>query len=145
MPGIVGLITKLPRAVAEQQVLAMVKSVHHEAFYTCGTWSDPEQGIYIGWVARRGSFADTLPVSNEAGDIALFFSGEEFPRPDLKNSLRQRGHQFPNDGPSYLVHRYEDEKEFPNGLNGRFHGLVVNREQRTGMLFNDRGLLKPGM
>jgi len=138
MPGIVGLITKLPRAVAEQQVLAMVKSVHHEAFYSCGTWSDPEQGIYIGWVARRGSFADTLPVSNETGDISLFFSGEDFPQSDLKNSLRHGGHQFSNDGPSYLVHRYEEETDFPSGLNGRFHGLVVNRGERTAMLFNDR-------
>lgn len=138
MPGIVGLITKLPRAAAEQQVLAMVKSVHHEAFYSCGTWADQESGIYIGWVARRGSFAETLPLCNESGDVALFFSGEEFPAPDLKNSLRQAGHQFPNDGPSYLVHRYEDETDFPKRLNGRFHGLVANCKQNTAILFNDR-------
>lgn len=138
MPGIVGLITKLPRAVAEQQVLAMVKSVHHEAFYSCGTWSDPEQGIYLGWVARRGSFADNLPVCDEHGGIALFFSGEEFPEAGVKDSLRLHGHQFSNDGASYLVHRYEAEADFPKGLNGRFHGLVVNRGEGTAMLFNDR-------
>lgn len=138
MPGIVGLITKLPRAAAEQQLLAMVKCLRHESFYTCGTWSDPENGIYVGWVARRGSFADGMPVRNEDGEIALFFSGEEFPNPDLKEVLRHRGHTFSNEQPSYLVHRYEEESDFPKGLNGRFHGLVANRHQGTATLFNDR-------
>lgn len=138
MPGIVGLISKLPRAAAEQQLLAMVKCLHHEPFYNCGTWSDPELGVYIGWAARRGSFADGMPVRNKDGQITLFFSGEEFPEPDLKKSLRQRGHQFSDEDASYLVHRYEDEADFPKGLNGRFHGLVANRHQGTATLYNDR-------
>ncbi|MGA3090289.1 MAG: asparagine synthase-related protein [Terriglobales bacterium] len=138
MPGIVGLITKLPRVTAEQQLLAMVKCLRHEPFYNCGTWSDEEHGIYVGWVARRGSFADGMPVRNEDGEIALFFSGEEFPDPDLKKTLRQRGHQFSNEPSSYLVHRYEDEATFPKDLNGRFHGLVADRRQGTTTLFNDR-------
>jgi asparagine synthase (glutamine-hydrolysing) len=138
LPGIVGFITKLPQAVAEQQVLAMVKCLRHEPFYNCGTWSDPELGVYIGWVARSGSFADGMPVRNEDGQITLFFSGEEFPEPGLKRELRQRGHTFSDEASSYLVHRYEDEAEFPEGLNGRFHGLVVDRRQSTTTLFNDR-------
>ena len=138
MPGIVGLVTKLPRATAEQQLLAMVKCLRHEPFYSCGTWSDPELGIYLGWVARRGSFADNMPVRNEDGEITLFFSGEEFPEPDLKKTLRQRGHTLSDEASSYLVHRYEDESEFPKGLNGRFHGLVTDRRQGTATLFNDR-------
>jgi asparagine synthase (glutamine-hydrolysing) len=138
MPGIVGLITKLPRAVAEQQLLAMVKCLRHEPFYNCGTWGDPEHGIYVGWVARRGSFADSMPVRNENGEISLFFSGEEFPDPDLKNTLRKRGHQFSNEASSYLVHRYEDEADFPKELNGRFHGLVSDGHKGVATLFNDR-------
>jgi len=138
LPGIVGVITKLPRAAAEQQLLTMVKCLHHEPFYTCGTWSNPEYGVYVGWVARRGCFADDMPVRNENGEITLFFSGEEFPDPDLKETLRQRGHQFSNEQSSYLVHRYEDEADFPKGLNGRFHGLVANRHRGTATLFNDR-------
>jgi asparagine synthase (glutamine-hydrolysing) len=138
LPGIVGLITKLPQAVAEQQLRAMVKCLRHEPFYNCGTWSDPELGVYIGWIARRGSFADKMPVRNEDGQITLFFSGEEFPEPRLKRELRQRGHTFSDEDSSYLVHRYEDETEFPKGLNGRFHGLVVDRRQGSATLFNDR-------
>ena len=138
MPGIVGLITKLRRAAAEQQLLAMVKCLRHEPFYSCGAWSDTDHGIYVGWVARRGSFADSMPVRNEDGEISLFFSGEEFPDPDLKNTLRLRGHQFSNEASSYLVHRYEDEPNFPKQLNGRFHGLVCDRHKGSATLFNDR-------
>src|SRR4029077_15573765 len=109
-------------AVAERQLVDMVNSMRHESFYNWGTWSDPEQGLYFGWVARRGSFADGMPVKSEDGGTSLVFSGEEFPEPGLKSSLRQRGHQFSNEDSSYLVHCYEDEADFPNGLNGRFHG-----------------------
>jgi asparagine synthase (glutamine-hydrolysing) len=116
----------------------MVKCLRHEAFYNCGTWSDPEQGVYVGWVARRGSFADGMPVRNEDGQITLFFSGEDFPNPGLKHELRQDGHQFSDEDASYLVHRYEGEADFPKELNGRFHGLVVNRHDGTATLFNDR-------
>ena len=53
-------------------------------------------------------------------------------------ALRERGHAVAPEGPSYLVHRYEEEPDFPKGLNGRFHGLVADRARGTAMLFNDR-------
>ncbi|HEY1805444.1 MAG TPA: asparagine synthase-related protein [Terracidiphilus sp.] len=138
MPGIVGLITKLPKAAAEQQLLAMMKCLQHESFYKSGTWSDSERGIYVGWVARRGSFADSMPVCSEDGEVTLFFSGEEYPEPTLKRRLRQDGHEFSEEGASYLVHRYKDEPDFPKRLNGRFHGVVFDRHLGAAMLFNDR-------
>jgi len=138
MPGIVGLITKLPKETAEQQLLQMVQSLCHEPFYVSGTWIDSAQGIYVGWVARKGSFADRMPLQNERRDVTLVFSGEEFPEPHIIAALRERGHEFTPEGPSYLVHRYEDEPDFPKGLNGRFHGLAADRTRGTVTLFNDR-------
>jgi asparagine synthase (glutamine-hydrolysing) len=138
LPGIVGLITNRPRAAAESELLAMVESLRHEPFYTSGTWIDAEQGVYVGWVARRGSFADAMPLRNESGDVTLVFSGEDFPEPGLIPELRVRGHEVEPHGPSYLVHRYEEEADFPKGLNGRFHGLLADRARGTAMLFNDR-------
>src|SRR5207245_1545432 len=38
----------------------------------------------------------------------------------------------------YLVHLYEEDPSFPAGLNGRFHGLLVDRRRGTSTLFNDR-------
>src|ERR1700685_2385090 len=138
MPGIVGLITRMPRTSAEVQLRNMLKAVCHETFYSTGTWIDEDLGVYVGWTALKNSFSDCMPVRNEDGEIILFFSGEEFPEPDFKKALRQRGHQFSNEGSSYLVHRYEDEADFPKELNGRFHGLVADRHQGTTTLFNDR-------
>ena len=138
LPGIVGFITRNPSAAAERELDVMVQSLCHESFYSFGRWIDPENGIYVGWVARRGSFADGMPVRNERGDITLVFSGEDAPDPALRSELRKRGHSFAQDGPEYLVHRYEDEPDFPKRLNGRFHGLIADRTNDIAVLFNDR-------
>ena len=138
MPGIVGLFTNRPKEAAERELQIMLKTLCHESFYVSGTWVDPTNGIYVGWVARSGSFADGMALHNESGEVTLVFSGEEFPEPAVVTSLRARGHAVTEDASSYLVHRYEDEPDFPKGLNGRFHGLVADRRHGTATLFNDR-------
>jgi len=138
MPGIVGLITKLPKELAERQLRDMLQCLCHEPFYVSGTWTDADQGVYVGWVAREGSFSAEMPVHNESRDVALIFSGEEFSEKQVSAELRRRGHTFSAQGPSYLVHRYEEDRDFPKQLNGRFHGLIADRRRRTAMLFNDR-------
>ena len=138
MPGIVGMITNSPRASAESELCQMLEPLRHESFYTAGNWSDPAQGVYVGWVAREGSFAAAMPLKNERGDVTLIFSGEEFPTPHTIEALRAAGHAVETNGPNYLVHRYEEEPDFPKRLNGRFHGLVADRARGTVMLFNDR-------
>jgi asparagine synthase (glutamine-hydrolysing) len=138
LPGIVGIITHSSRLEAQNQLLEMVDSLRHEPFYSSGTWMDAEQGVYVGWIAREGSFAACMPLHNERSDVTLAFSGEEYPEPDTLKSLRSRGHVVGPGGASYLVHRYEDEPDFPKKLNGRFHGLLVDRARGTAMLFNDR-------
>jgi asparagine synthase (glutamine-hydrolysing) len=138
MPGIVGLITNRPRPWAEAQLKQMVAALNHQANYTAGTWVDESLGVYAGWVARKDSFADEMPLESERKDRVLLFAGEEYPDPNLGEQLKVRGHAFKNAGPSYLVHVAEEDAEFPKSLNGRFHGLLVNRANGTAMLFNDR-------
>jgi asparagine synthase (glutamine-hydrolysing) len=138
MPGIVGFITKMRRELAVLQLERMVESLCHEPFYETGTWVDESLGVYVGWVARKGSFSDEMPLRNERGDVVLVFSGEEFSEPDAAQRLKERGHELDRAGASYLVHLYEEDPSFPKGLNGRFHGLVSDRNRRTTVLFNDR-------
>lgn len=138
MPGIVGLITKMPREWAEAQLLRAVESLRHESFYSSGTWIDESLGIYVGWVARKNSFSDGMPVCNERGDATLVFSGEEYPEPGTAARLKQKGHTLEPGGPSYLVHLYEEHPDFPAGLNGRFHGILADQKSKTATLFNDR-------
>ena len=138
MPGIVGLITKMPREWAEPRLQRMVKTLCHESFYTSGVWIDESLGVYVGWAERRGSFCEAMPLSNEHGDVHLIFSGEEFPDPGVARRLKEKGHNLSSKGPSYLVHLYEEDPTFPKGLNGRFQGLLVDRTRETATLFNDR-------
>ena len=138
MPGIVGLITKKPREWAEPQLLRMVALLRHEPFYVSGMWVDESLGLYLGWSAPQGSSSDAMPICNERGDIVLAFSGEEFHEPGMVGRLKALQHAVEPEGPSYLVHLYEEDPCFPAGLNGRFHGLLADRARGTVTLFNDR-------
>lgn len=115
----------------------MMATMHHEDFYVGGTWEDESLGVYVGWVARRGSFCSEMPLQNERGDVMLAFSGEEFSAPGTAQRLNGPGHEF-SGGPSHLVDHYERDPAFPASLNGRFHGLLIDRNLGTLVLFNDR-------
>src|SRR5258706_15984816 len=102
----------MPRQQAENELARMVACLRHESFYETGTWIDETLGVYVGWVARAGSFATPMPVLNESGDRALIFSGEEYPEPDTAALLKSRGHSFDEKGPDYLVHLSEEDTSF---------------------------------
>lgn len=138
MPGIVGLITKKPRAWAWAQLTRMVQTLRHETSYVTGTWINESLGVYLGWSARKHSFSEGMPLCNERGDVVLVFSGEEYPEPGTVHRLTRKGHRFNEDGPSYLVHLYEENPAFLADLNGRFHGLLADLTGGTATLFNDR-------
>jgi asparagine synthase (glutamine-hydrolysing) len=133
MPGIVGIIGRIPPARAARELRQMVDALRHEDFYVTGTCVDDGLGAYVGWIARKDSFSDGMPLQNKRRGIGLVLSGEEFPSPEAIQGLNERGH-----GPSYLVQLYEEDPKFPAGLNGRFHGLLIDRNCGTAMLFNDR-------
>ena len=138
MPGIVGIITKASPQQAREDVRRMVDAIRHEDFYEHGTWADESLGIYVGWTALPGSFSITMPVTNEQGDVALFFSGEEYSDPAIVEQLRSRGHSVGSSEADYLVHLYEEDPGFIRKLDGMFQGLIVDKARGTAMLFNDR-------
>jgi asparagine synthase (glutamine-hydrolysing) len=103
----------------------MMRALHREAFYATGSWSEASCGVYVGWTALEGGLSDGMPLRNQDGNVVLAFSGEEFPASGRS-------------GTSYVVRQYEEDKEFPRGLNGRFHGVLCDRKLKRVMLFNDR-------
>jgi asparagine synthase (glutamine-hydrolysing) len=134
VPGIVGLVTRKPREQAEAELLRMLATMRHEDFYTDGTWIDEGLGVYVGWTARRGAFDDGMPLEHERGDRVLVFSGEEFPDAAVRTSTDARSR---SSEAAYLLDVSRDDA-FPRSLNGRFHGLLVDRAKNTVALFNDR-------
>lgn len=134
MPGIVGLITKLPRTVAEPQLLQMLATITHEKSYKTGTWADESIGIYVGWAALEGSFDERMPLRNEAGNARLIFSGEEYSN-DRLSAGEVNGAQ--SNGCNYLLERLEKDRNAIQNFNGIFHGVFVDQAQKI-ILFNDR-------
>jgi asparagine synthase (glutamine-hydrolysing) len=128
----------MPRSWAEPRLLRMLEALRHESFYQTGTLIDESLGIYVGWAALKGSFADAMPVHNERDDVSLVFSGEEYSDPAVILGLKQRGHALGEKQSSYLAHLAEEDPNFPAALNGMFHGLLADRSRGTVTLFNDR-------
>jgi asparagine synthase (glutamine-hydrolysing) len=117
----------------------MVKHMMHEPFYTDGTYSNEELGLWLGWANQEGCFSDCLPIWNEKKDICLLFSGEDFADQADIDALRMRGHEFGSDDASYLVHVYEEMGyEFLEKLNGWFSGVLLDLREQKSILFNDR-------
>src|SRR5215471_447506 len=102
MPGIVGLITRRPRQDSERQLQGMLDSLRHETFYNSGTCINQELGVYVGWVARKGSFSDGMPVCNERDDVSVVFAGEDYQEAGLTCELKKRGHEPRGSCASYL-------------------------------------------
>lgn len=136
MPGIVGLQTRMPRGWAEPQLKRMVEALQHEKFYVSGTWVDESLGLYVGWVARRNSFSEGMPLRN--GEQTLIFSGEDFSGTHVNQEVADQKNGARTRPPTYLMRHAEADSNFPRSLNGRFHGLLADRIHGTVTLFNDR-------
>ncbi len=139
MPGIVGIVGKLPSGAMEARRDAMLKPLQRERFDNYGTYSDAKLGVALGWACHQGSFSDCLPIWNEAKNICLIFFGQIFANGGQTKTLRANGHQFSPDNPSSLVHLYEVIGiQFLEKLNGWFSGVLVDLREKSVVLFNDR-------
>jgi asparagine synthase (glutamine-hydrolysing) len=116
----------------------MLNAQSHEPFYSTGTFIDESLGVYVGWTALPNSSCSGMPLANERGDAHLIFSGEEYPEPGIVERLRKQGHSLSGESGSHLIHLYEQDSNFVTGLNGVFHGILVDQARRRVMLFNDR-------
>src|SRR5579863_742041 len=105
MPGIVGLITRLPRASAETQLRSMLKSISYETFYNSGIWINESLGVYVGWTVMKGSFSDGMPLHSDSGDVSMIFSGEEFSDHRLGHGARNGHRSSHSSEAGYLIQR----------------------------------------
>ncbi len=139
MPGLVGLISKLPRKKCDERLKSMLRAIRHESSYRYGLYAETEMFTYIGWTSHRSSFSDCMPIRNENSDIVMFLAGEVFSDSDKILDLRRKGHEFTEGDASYLIHLYEDMgHDFFKELNGWFSGVLIDKRQRKTILFNDR-------
>ena len=139
MPGLAFIISRRPKSENTLRLQQMLDSMKHESFYSSGTYINEDAGIYIGWVCPPGSYCDCMPISNETKDRLLFFYGEEQADPEDFDLLRKRGHVLPEENAAYVLHLSEERgADFLQGLNGWFHGAIVDLATKDILVFNDR-------
>jgi len=139
MPGLSGMISKLPQQSCIDNVKTMVEVMQHEDFYTYGMHSAPDTFTHVGWSCYKTSFTDCLPIYNEHRDIILFLAGEVFLDADLIHNLKSARHEFSDGNASYLVHLYEElRNKFFETLNGSYSGVLIDCRLKKSFLFNDR-------
>jgi asparagine synthase (glutamine-hydrolysing) len=139
MPGIAGILNRHDPSYQIQRRDAMLRSMMHETFYTKACHTDQELGWYVGSVAIKDSFADCMPVSNEAHDVVLFMAGECVEDPRTEGPVGRKGHESkPNNAMSILKHYEEEGPGFIKKLNGLFCGVILDRKHGETILFNDR-------
>ncbi len=145
MPGLAGIIGKLPGRDPAPLAATMADRMRHEPFHRAGSWDCPEPGVALGWVSEKGTFSDCLPVWNESRNVMLAFTGEHFGEIESDvRELRGKGHAVEATDARHLVHLYEERgaESFLRHLNGWFSGVLVDRREGTVILFNDRYGLK---
>ena len=109
----------------------MLKSMTHEPFYASGASIARDAGVYAGWVAHPGSFAQRQSHCLEANGIDIGFTGE-----CVDETISQRHDEDSDDSIARLYHRYGDD--FVERLNGVFSGFIFDRFARRVLIFNDR-------
>src|SRR5579875_3044487 len=103
----------MPRSEVEPQLARMVAAIRHEPFYNSGCWSDESAGVYAGWTAIAGSFADGMPLRSRQGRTTLLFSGEDF-------SPAAGGAGKGQHPAAYLAEMAAADPDFMRQLNGLF-------------------------
>ena len=82
MPGIAGIITKIPKEKSEADLGIMIECMMHEPHYVSITYQNEGMGIYAGWVGHKGTFSDCMPVGTKKRIFAFFFPGRTLRIPD---------------------------------------------------------------
>ncbi len=113
--------------------------MQHEPFYETKACRMDELGTQVAWIDHKDSFSDCMPSWNEAKDVCLLFSGENFPDPAHLTRMQRNGYAIDPDRAGYLIHLYEEMGlRFLELLNGWFSGVILDLRTKKVILFNDR-------
>ncbi len=139
MPGIVGIIRRIPYEGIEADLRLMTGVMKHERFYTSGEYTNADVGLYAGWTSHQDSFADCMPVVCQNGNVVIVLQGENYVDGDTLARLRNKHGVIDESNAKYLGLLYDEfGNDFLRRLNGWFSGFIVNLESQKITLFNDR-------
>jgi asparagine synthase (glutamine-hydrolysing) len=147
MCGICGLVYKDPERRVDPILLEnMTRVLAHRGPDDQGIWHS--QNVGLGHV--RLSIIDLSPqghqpMTNEDGTVWITYNGEIYNFPELREELRQKGHQFRSrTDTEVIVHLWEEEGvRCVERLRGMFAFAIWDERQKVLFLARDRLGKKP--
>jgi asparagine synthase (glutamine-hydrolysing) len=139
MPGIFGVIGASSRGKFGQTLKQMMASMQYEPLYSSGSYLCPALHVEIGWICRRPSVADDMPIVSQNRDLLLFLFGEPTSDLELANQVEPTGDEPIGANVSRLFQLYRERGEcFLKAINGVFAGFLIDLRKKECLLFNDR-------
>ena len=145
MCGIAGIVRADPgKAVEEQALLRMARSIRHRGPDGFGLLLDPGAGL----VSTRLSIVDLAhgwqPLTGEAGSV-LVYNGEVYNHPELREQLRGQGVEFRTRSDTEVVHALLEHEGLAglDRLNGQFALAWWQPRRRRLTLVRDRFGVRP--
>jgi len=145
MCGIAGIFSRNQEFVPRNSILRMADALKHRGPDDEGYLVD--KSFILGH--RRLSIIDIKggkqPLTNEDGSVVVIFNGEIYNYVELRDDLKQKGHQFRTlSDTETLVHLYEDEgPRMFSRLNGMFALAIADLKKKELLLARDRLGKKP--
>ncbi|MBI4353709.1 MAG: asparagine synthase (glutamine-hydrolyzing) [Candidatus Omnitrophica bacterium] len=156
MCGIVGLVDRAGRPIAEALVRQMCERMIHRgpdergvAFFPRDADAARDRGARAALGIQRLSIIDVQgghqPIANEDQTIWTVCNGEIYNFRELRQVLEQKGHRFATRSDTeVIVHLYEEDGEaFVNRLEGMFALAVWDDRRQRLLLARDRFGKKP--
>ena len=150
MCGIAGIHSlKLAEPVCAEALQQMVITLQHRGPDESGLYLFQDDVSSIGLGHARLSIIDLAggqqPLSNETAMLWITFNGEIFNYRELRQELKQKGHQFATDSDTeVIVHLYEEYGvHCLHYLNGQFAFALWNELDHTLFMARDRVGIRP--
>jgi asparagine synthase (glutamine-hydrolysing) len=135
MPAIVGLLTAGPAASAERQLDRMMTA---SGIGKCSKYIEPRLGVFMGWGTEPDCAGRSRTKLHESKDLDLVLTDDGGVASEAIETMWNRGDWTTagcgTDSRDWNV-RVSDAL---GAMQGRFHGIAVNRQQGEVVLFNDR-------
>ncbi len=145
MCGFTGLADWSNQDVERTLLTRMVEKLHHRGPDGRGFFTAPGIGLAHARLSIIDLQSGQQPIHNERRTVQVVFNGEIFNYIELRQSLKEKGHQFYTQSDTeVIVHLYEEYgTDFPTHLNGQFAIALWDTERRQLLLTRDRAGICP--
>jgi asparagine synthase (glutamine-hydrolysing) len=144
--GIAGFVSPAPAPGERRDILeAMCASMHHRGPDSGGAYVDGQIAIGMRRLSINDLQGGDQPLFNENRSMALVCNGEIYNSPELRATLREKGHRFATRSDcEVIVHGYEQwGSAVVDRLNGMFAFALWDGAERRLVLARDRAGIKP--